>query len=121
IFDWKINPPFSVVEAHILPKIRKLKCRAGEIGKLLPFRIAVSAEIQNQMSHWICRVPAVAQQVIEEFVAGCGLVLAEGGQEVGKLVLGNIKLAHRPRQSYKDRVTRRARVAGVQLAFPFIE
>ena len=94
IFEWKINSSFGKVRAHVLPEVRELQRGASVVGKLLPLGIAVSAEIQHQVAHRIRRIAAVAQQIVERFVAGDALILPERGQQVRKFMLRNFKLAH---------------------------
>src|SRR5215471_9867133 len=45
VFKREVDAPLTVVQAHVLPEIGQLKCRAGEIGELLTLRIAISANI----------------------------------------------------------------------------
>src|ERR1035441_8874488 len=86
IFERKINSSFGKIRAHILPEIRQLQGGACAIGKLLPLRIAVSAEVKHQVANWIRRIPAVAQQIVERVVAGDPLVLAESRQQIRKFI-----------------------------------
>ena len=63
VFEWKIDTAFAVVSADVLPEVRELQSRAGVVGKLLTFWVAVSAQIQDQVSDWIRRVSAIGEQV----------------------------------------------------------
>ena len=69
VFERKINSSFGKVRAHVLPEVRQLQRGASVIGKLLALGIAVSAEIQHQVADRIRRIPAIAQQIVERFVA----------------------------------------------------
>ena len=95
IFEWKIDTAFLEVGADVLPKICELQRGAGVVGKLLALRITVPAEIEDQMSNRIRRVAAIAEQIFEGLITGDGLVLAKGTEQIGELVLGNIKFADR--------------------------
>ncbi len=73
------------------------------------------------MTDWVRGVFAVGQQVVERFEARDGLILAEGDEQVGELVLGNVELADGFGQGDEYRMFRRALVAGVELVLPLIE
>ncbi len=54
-------------------------------------------------------------------VAGDGLVLAEGGQEVGESLFRDVEFADGPGQGYEHGMARAAVVAGIEVGFPFVE
>src|SRR6266496_1367265 len=91
----QIDSSFGKIGAHVLPEIRQLQGCAGEIGELLTFGVSISAQIQHKVTNWIRRIAAVSQQVLERLISRRGLVLAKGGQQIGKFVLRNIELAYR--------------------------
>ncbi len=80
ILQREINAALLEIGAYVLPEVGQLQGGAGEVGKLLAFRIAVAAEIQDQVSHGIGGIAAVAEEIVERVVAGDGLVLAESAQ-----------------------------------------
>jgi hypothetical protein len=49
------------------------------------------------------------------------LILAEGAEEIGELVFGDIELAHGFGESDEDRMSRVPDVTGVELALPLIQ
>jgi hypothetical protein len=77
VFEREINPADCVVRTHVLPEIRQLQRRASVVRKFLAFRIAIPAEIEHLMPNWICRKPAISQQVPKCFVARDRLILTE--------------------------------------------
>ncbi len=93
IFERQIDSAFGIVHADILPEVGELQRGAGVVGKLLALRVVIAAEIEDEMPDRIRRVAAVGEHIVEGFETGDGLVLAEGDQEIGKLVLGNFKLS----------------------------
>ena len=94
VFERKINSSFGKVRAHVLPEVRELQGGAGVVGKLLALGIAISAEVQHQVADRIRRIAAVAQQIVEGFVAGDRLILPERGQQIREFMLRNFELAH---------------------------
>src|SRR5205085_6319137 len=112
---------FVIVGADVLPEIRELQRGAGEIGKLLALRITISAEIEHEMADRIGGVAAVSEQVVEGFVARDGLVLAEGGEQIGELMPRNVEFADGAGEGNKNGMARVAVVAGVEFGFPLIE
>jgi len=121
IFEGKIYPAFVIVDADVLPEIRELQRGAGEIGKLLAFRITISAEIKDEMTDRIGGVAAVSEQVVEGFVPCDRLVLAEGGEQIGELMPGNVEFADGAGEGNENGMARIAVVAGVEFGFPLIE
>src|SRR5579864_1276506 len=63
----------------------------------------------------------VAEQVVKGLVASDGLVLAEGGEQIRELVLGNFEFADGAGESHEHGMARIAGVAGIQFRFPLIE
>ena len=94
---------------------------AGEVGKLLALGVAVSAEVEHEMADGIRGVAAIGQDVVESFEAGDGLILAEGDEQVGEFVLGNVEKADGFRERDEDGMLRDAFVAGVEFALPLVE
>ena len=102
VFERKIDASFFVVDADILPEVGELQGGAGEVGKVLAFEIAISAKVEHEMADGIGGVAAVGQQIVESFEASDGLILAEGAEQVGKFVFGNIELANGFGESDED-------------------
>ena len=92
-FQGEIDSAFVVIGADVLPEICQLERGAGEVGKLLALGVAVSAEIEDQVADGIRGVMAVAEEIVESLVASDGLILAEGGQEIGESLFGNVEFA----------------------------
>src|SRR4029077_12033286 len=78
IFEWQIDAALDVVGGYILPEIGELQGGTSEVGKLLALRVAISAEIQDEVSNGVRGIFAVGQQVGERGEASDGLILAEG-------------------------------------------
>ena len=53
ILEREIDAVFRVVDGDVLPEIGELKRGAGEIGKALALGVAVSAEVEHEVSDWI--------------------------------------------------------------------
>ena len=104
VFERQIDPALGVVHANVLPEVRQLQRGAGEIGKLLPLRIAIAAKIQHEMADRIRRIAAIAEQVVESWVARHRLILTKRRQQVGKALLGNFEVAEpsRPARQTPD-------------------
>ena len=92
---------------------------ASESRKVL--LVGIAAGVEHQPADGIGRVAAVGQHILHGVVARDGLVLAKGGQQIGKRLLGNGAGANGLGQRNKDRMTRAAFVAGIQFASPQIE
>ena len=121
IFERQIDAALGVVDADILPEVGELQCRAGEVGKLLALGVTVSAEVEHEMADGIGRVAAIGQDVVERFEARDGLILAEGAEQIGELVFGNVELADGFGQSYEHRMFGGAFVTGVEFALPLVQ
>src|ERR1019366_9289394 len=121
IFERKIDTALFVIDADVLPEVGELQCRAGEVGELLALGVAVSAKVEYEMADRIRGIAAIGQHVVESFEACDSLILAEGAEQVGKLVLGNGELAYGLGQSDEDRMSWSAVVTGVEFALPLIQ
>ncbi len=95
--EWYVDTTLIEVAPNVLPEIGELERRAGGIGKALTFRIAIAAEIQQQMTDGIRGVDAIVQNRGPIGVALDGLVLAKRFEEIGerlaKDVFGESRLA----------------------------
>ena len=121
VFEREIDAALGVIDADVLPEIRQLQRGAGEVGELLALGIAISAEIEHEMADGIRGVVAIGQDVVEGFEARDGLILAEGDEQVGEFVLGNVELAHGFSQRHEYWMFRSAFVAGIEFVLPLIE
>ena len=66
-------------------------------------------------------IAAVGEDIVEGFETGDGLVVAEGDEEIGEFVLGNVEFAHGARERDENGMARSALVAGVEFGLPFVE
>jgi hypothetical protein len=57
----------------------------------LTLGIAITTEVEDEMSNGIRGIPAIGEDVVEGFETSDRLVLAEGYEEIGKLVLRDLK------------------------------
>ena len=117
----KIDAAFGVINADILPEIRELQSGTGEIGKLLPLRVAIPAEIEDKVTYRIGRVVAIAHHVVEGFKTCDGLILAKGGQKIGELMRRYIELPDGFSQRNKHRMFRGAPIARLEFTVPLVE
>ena len=88
----KIDAAFGVVDGDVLPEVCQLQRGAGVVGKLLALGIAITAEVEHEMADGIGGVTTVGKHVGEGLEASDGLILAEGAEEIGEFVLGNVEL-----------------------------
>src|SRR5581483_2790710 len=95
MLEGKVDASLGVIDADILPEIRQLQRRAGEIGKLLPLCVTIAADIQDQVADGVGGVLAVPQQVLKCPVTCNRLVLAEGREQIMKFMFRNLTYAHR--------------------------
>ena len=121
VFERKIDASLGVIDGDVLPEVCELQCGAGEVGKLLAFGIAISAEVEHEMADGIRGVVAIAEHVVECLETCDGLILAERDEQIGKFVLGDFELAHCFGQRDEDGMFRCAVVAGVEFALPLVE
>ena len=91
---------------------------AGCVGEAEVLLIRIAAGIEHQAANGIGGVAAVGQNAVNGVVARDFLVLAKSDEQIGKRFLGNEAIADGLGQRYKDRMTRAALVAGIQLAAP---
>src|SRR5262249_23510177 len=82
---------------------------------------SVTADIKNQMSHGIGRVPAIAKQIIKGLISLYHLVLAKSSKQIRERLFRDMELANGVCQRDEYRVSRLSLVTGVQLTFPLIE
>ena len=118
---WNVNASPSEVLTNILPEVRQLQRAASVIGEREPFRIAVAARIEHQLSNRVGGVAAIAQKVIHRCISSDRLILAKSSQQIVEWLLGNIADADRLPQGNKDRVLRLTSIAGIELLLPHIE
>src|SRR5688572_13044178 len=83
-----VDPVLPQVYRHVLPEIRELQSRAGRIGKALPLRIGVAAEVEQQSSDGISRMLAIEENIIPGRVSCHRLIVYEGGYQVRERLLG---------------------------------
>ena len=125
VFLRQIDAVLGEVHAHILPEVGELQGRAGQVGEPEIFIDFVgghfAAGIEHQAADGIGRVATVAQYLVHGGVTRDRLVLAEGDEQIGERLFGNVAGADGLGQRDKDRMTRPAFVAGVELAPPQIE
>ena len=110
-----------MIHSDVLPEVRQLQRGAGVVGELLPFRVAVTAQVEHKVTDRICRVLAISQQVVEARIAGDDLVLTKRCQQVGKLMLRDIEFPHRLAQRDKHGMARLAGIALPQLGLPLVQ
>src|SRR6266576_328444 len=99
-----VNTSDLQVTRDILPEVRELKRRTSCIRQTLALFVAVTAQVQHQPSHRICRIPTIAEHGIPVRIALHGLVLTESYQKIREGLLGNIFRDDRLAQRYEDRV-----------------
>src|SRR5689334_16955485 len=121
VLERQIDAVFGVINADILPEVCKLQGRTGEIGKLLSLCVAISAEIENEVAYRIGRVVAVSENVVEGCEASDGLILAEGGQKIRKLMLRDIEFTDRFSQRDEYGMFRRSVIARLEFTLPLVE
>src|SRR5215470_17242921 len=73
------------------------------------------------MADRVCRIAAIAKNVVECLKPGDRLVLSKSNQQIGKLMLRDGKLADGLGESDKDRMLWRTRIASIQFGFPLVE
>ena len=82
----QINAATLVIAGHVLPEVGQLQRGADLIGQLAAALVVAAAQIQHQAADGIGRVAAVAEQIVECFVASCGLILAESDQQIAERI-----------------------------------
>ena len=113
----KIDAILSKIDNHVLPEIGELQRGACSVGQRLALLIAIAAETQHQPSHRIGGIAAILEQLVEITVAGHGLVVFEGLDQIVEEVLR--KFMPRPCLSARRRPDGRpARVHGLQFGPP---
>src|SRR5271155_5379835 len=80
ILERKIDSPPDKIRTHVLPEVCQLQGSARVVGEQLAFIISVPAEVEHQVPDRICRILAVAKQLVERLVAAHSLVPPESGQ-----------------------------------------
>src|SRR6202007_3471871 len=88
----------------VLPEIRKRQGSACRVRQTLTFRIAIAAQIENEATHGIRRIAAVAEHVVPRAIAPLGLVLPERNQQGGKWLHGNVTRSYGFAQRHKNRL-----------------
>src|SRR5579862_526982 len=78
IFDREIDAVLRVVDGNVLPEVGELQRGAGEVGKALALGVAISAEVEDEMSDGIRRVTAVGEDAVESLEPRDDLILTEG-------------------------------------------
>ena len=59
IFQWNIDSSLGVIHGDVLPEVGQLQCRAGVVGELLSFGVAITAQVEDEMAYGICRIAAI--------------------------------------------------------------
>ena len=116
-FQREIDSPFGVIDGHVLPEVRQLQGGAGEIGELLPFGIAIAAQVQHQMSDRIGRVLAITRHIGECRIARSSDpagTRSAGSQTAAR----NVKLAHGRRLERRIQDAAGSPRSMLQLALP---
>lgn len=118
-----VDAAFFEVARHVLPEIRHLQSSARIIGKLLPVGIAIATGIENQSSHWICRIHSIIEHAVPRRVALHTLILPERAQQIAERFLWNIFRANRLAQGSQHRMRRAAlgRIAQSEFVLSRIE
>ena len=120
-FQRNIDAPLFKVACDVLPEIRQLQRRARRIGKPLPLRIAVAAQIKDEAAHRVRRIAAVSEDVVPGGVTVNGLVLAKRDEQIGKRLDGNVERGNGFAQRDKNGVRRFSCVAIAQFLVPLVQ
>src|SRR5882762_6680101 len=108
-----INPPDFQITGYILPEVGELQSRTGGIGEKLALLVAITAQVQHQPSHRICRIRAIAEHGMPVWIALHGLVLTKSFQQIGEGLLGNIFRDDGLAQGHEDWMRRFSLIASV--------
>ena len=85
-----VDAAFFEVALNVLPEIRELESGAGGVGHRLALFVAIAAEIKDEASNRIRGIDAIADHGIPGRITLYVLILAEGLQQIGERLLGNI-------------------------------
>lgn len=116
-----IDAAFFEVAIDVLPKIGELESGAGGVRQRLALFVAIAAKIEDEAADGIRGKNAVADHGVPSRITLDGLVLAEGAQEIGEGLFGNILGRYGLAQREEDGMRRAAVVAIVEFALPPIE
>src|SRR5438477_1636145 len=65
------------ITANVLPEVGELQGGARAVGKLLPLRIAIAADVQHKPADGVGAAAAIVEELLEPVVACDALVLFE--------------------------------------------
>ena len=121
VFEGEIDAVFCVVDADILPEIGELEGGTGLVGEGETLGVAIAAGIEDDAADGIRGVAAVAEGIGHGGETGDGLILAEGDEQIGEWLLGDVAGADRFGEGDEDGMTGLAAIAGVELFTPEVE
>ena len=102
----QVDAVLEQVHGHVLPEVGELQGGAGGVGEALPLGVGIAAEIEHQPPHRVGGVAAVVEDVVPVAVAGHGLVLHEGADQVGEGLLAGCRSGARWRPGRRRRDAR---------------
>ena len=73
---------FEDVASDVLPEVDELECGADFVGEGLAVGVAVAAHVEDDSSDGVGGFGAVVEELVEGLIAGEGLVLFEGLDEI---------------------------------------
>ncbi len=91
------------------------------VGKGKALGVAIAAGVEHEMADRIRRIMTVVENLVHGFEARDRLVLAEGYEQIGERIFGNVADANCFSESYKYRMPGFAAIAGVEFLSPEIE
>src|SRR5690348_3994022 len=92
---WDIDTAFFQIARDILPEIRELQSRAGEIREALALFVAIAAEIKDKAADGICRINTVIVDAFPARIAVDSLVLAKRAEQIAEGLDWNLLSANR--------------------------
>jgi hypothetical protein len=114
----QIDAILGQIDNHVLPEIGELERGAGGIGKLLPRGVAITAQAQHQPAHGIRRVAAVVKHLFEIAIAGDGLILFKGFDQIVERLHRQLMPRGGIPQRHENGMLGPARIHGFELAAP---
>src|SRR5579872_3402052 len=116
-----VNAALLEVARHVLPEIGQLECGARSVGHRLAFFVTIATKIKDQTPDGIRGIDAIADHGIPRRIALDVLILAEGSQQIGKGLLGNVFCNYRFAKRDENGMGWAAIVAIVEFQLPPIE
>ncbi len=116
-----VDAAFFEIARNVLPEIGELERGAGGVGEALAFGVAIAAEIENEAADGIRGVDAVVDDGVPIGVALYELILAEGLEQIGEGLLGNVLGENGLAKSDEDGMRWFVFVTRVEFAFPPVE